>query len=149
MALDPALAALSGAAVGALSTWLLERARWARQLHTRWDEARLSRYGQFLVSMNAYHVGRLKMLGVPWVLEGKETEDRDRHLSNISNCLSEMKVLSSEEVHTAALEWFQAVECLVALQEDDAAAHFASRAKVGACHDQFLSLAKKELKING
>lgn len=146
--LDPAVAALAGTGLGAVlggvAAWLIDRARWERQLDTRWDETRLAVYAQFLVAMQAY-------LPVQMAVRSGNSRDQEalawkeslEHLAVISSKLSEMRLISSPEVHQVALSWFEAINGVIAADGLDD--FLEKRRLANQAHDDFVETAGREL----
>ena len=94
-----AAATLSGAALGALGTYLTQRGVWNRQYSARWDEARRIAYSNLLSTCNRWHeaiaVGNgeeaeilineaVRLTGEASLLANEETRNSARDLLNFN-----------------------------------------------------------------
>ncbi len=146
MAVDPALAAIGGTAVGGFITWAIERARWKRQQSVRWDETRLSRYTDLFVSMDRYLEYSLKIKA--GLTDEDTTESSRKHLELVSTRLSEIEVISLPAVHAAAVTWLDEIYNHISSPfHDDVDKQLARMGKIRHCRQLFINEAKKELSV--
>jgi hypothetical protein len=147
MPLDPAVAALGGAALGAIlsgaATWLAEHARWNRQLDVRWDETRLRLYVDFLEAMQAGKECLNSRAQGDWSSSNEESAARQ----TTDRRLAEIRLISSDQVYHAALDYAMALRDLVFSKLTEISSEeYAVRAQIwGQCHDDFFKAAREEL----
>ncbi len=148
MPLDPAVAALTGAGIGAVlagaSTWLIERARWHRQLSTRWDEKKLTIYAEFFVAMED-HRARVLEKDDTDITKAKETRDNRKETRDYREVLREIQLLSSSDVYAAAARWIDAVNVLIFDLVFNPPAYFTNEEAVDRARDEFAKAARREL----
>lgn len=157
MPLDPAVAALTGAGIGAVlagaSTWLIERARWHRQLSTRWDEKKLTIYAEFFVAMDDHRArvleeddrARALEKGDQDITNAKETRDHRKETRDYREVLREIQLLSSPDVYAAAARWIDAVNVLMFDLTLNPPAYFKNEEAVAQAREEFSKAARREL----
>lgn len=156
MPLDPAIAALAGTGLGAVlggaSAWLVERARWHRQLSTRWDEIKLGRYAElFFMIDEFFHLSGIAKLHDGHYSQGEDiarleelAEDWKRaakQVSSIGARLNELEIIASPVVSRAANDWWRAARAYEDAGRDNRLLY----RKLEFAKQVFVEAAKKEL----
>ncbi len=76
--------------------------------------------------------------------ESQAFKESLKHLGTISTKLSEMRIVSSEEVHKAALAWFEATNKAIGAEGED---YLPMREAMTEAHDNFVESAAQELGV--
>lgn len=153
MPLDPAVAALAGTAIGGASAWLVERARWKRQLDIRWDETRLARYVELFTLMDEHcDIFEYKRLDDTFCSSsdpdkvqrsGKDWKESCQRASRVKARLNEIEILSSSEVSEAAYRcWYALAHYIQDPRADDTSARHKS---YEAAKDKLVEATRREL----